>query len=67
MQIGPEGAMAMADALKVNPVLSSLDMSNTRIGEYTYTDAVCQQLYIERDLGRVDLCSDLTSVTADRI
>jgi hypothetical protein len=31
-QIGPEGALALADALKVNPVLSSLDMSNTRIG-----------------------------------
>ena len=32
-QVGPEGALALADALKVNPVLSSLDVSNTRIGK----------------------------------
>lgn len=33
LQIGPEGAIALAAALKVNPVLSYLNLSGTSIGE----------------------------------
>lgn len=32
LQIGPEGAIALAAALKVNPVLSYLNLSGTTIG-----------------------------------
>jgi hypothetical protein len=33
LQIGPEGAIALAAALRVNPVLSYLNLSGTTIGE----------------------------------
>jgi hypothetical protein len=35
-QIGPEGAIALAAALKINPVLSTLNLSGTTIGELTH-------------------------------
>jgi hypothetical protein len=47
VQIGPEGALALADALKVNPVLSSLDMSNTRIGEHRVWHMQCTVLELQ--------------------
>lgn len=33
LQIGPEGALALAAALKTNPVLSYLNLSGTDIGK----------------------------------
>jgi hypothetical protein len=33
LQVGPEGAIALAAALKVNPVLAYLNLSGTSIGE----------------------------------
>lgn len=38
LQIGPEGAIALAAALKVNPVLSYLNLSGTTIGGLRCTD-----------------------------
>lgn len=34
-QVGPEGAIALAAALKINPVLSYLNLSGTAIGKRT--------------------------------
>jgi hypothetical protein len=36
-QVGPEGAIALAAAVKVNPVLSYLNLSGTSIGERAIT------------------------------
>lgn len=40
LQIGPEGAIALAAAFKVNPVLAKLNMAGTRIGGALALDAV---------------------------
>eukprot|EP00775_Hariotina_reticulata_P014871 gene14871-15068_t len=64
-QIGPEGALALAAALKTNPVLSYLNLSGTDIGKHgnTGVEAVCKALRSAGSSGLKEL--DLSRTTID--
>ena len=49
-QVGPEGAIALAAALKVNPVLSYLNLSGTSIGGCVCTGFTHESWVTSHDL-----------------
>lgn len=58
-QIGPEGAIALAAALKVNPVLSYLNLSGTTIGACPRFNPLCAALVFNLGFLRTGMLNGL--------